>query len=804
MEEIKEKLIEEELKEAYIDYAMSVIVGRALPDVRDGLKPIHRRILFVMHKLGLTHDKPFRKSATVVGSTMSMVHPHGDIPIYDALVRMAQDFSLRYPLVEGQGNFGSIDGDSPAATRYTEARLAKISQEMLADIEKDTVDFVPNYDGTLKEPVVLPAKLPNLLLNGSSGIAVGMATNIPPHNLREVADAIVALIDNRELSVEDLMSYIKGPDFPTGGIICGVNGIIKAYTTGRGTIKIKSKTHIEEIKGKKSIVITEIPYMVNKSSLLEEIATLIREKKIEGITDIRDESDREGIRVVLELKPGTNPDVLLNQLFKHTQLKTSFGIIMLALYNGQPSVMNLKRILTHYIQHRKEVIERRTKFDLDKAEKRAHILEGLKIALINIDPIVKLIKSSKNVDEARNLLVKKFSLTNDQANAILDMKLQKLTSLEQNKIQKEHEELKKRIKELKEILSEENKIYEIIKKEVIELKEKYGDERRTQIIEEEEEIDVEDLIPKKNIVIVATKSGYIKRMPLNLYKGQKRGGKGIKGAETKEEDVIEHLFTANTHSTILFFTNKGKVYSLKAYKIPEASRYSKGKAIVNLLKLEKGELINTMIPIEFFDDFHYLIMVTKKGIVKKTKLNAFSNIYSTGIRAIKLLKDDELVQVRLTPGSLKFIIGTKKGFALKFDECDVRPMGRNATGVRGIKLAKNDEVVGIEVSVERGGYLLAVTEKGYGKKTPIKDYRLVRRGGKGVINMKIREKNGNVVGIKTVMDHDEILITTIKGQIIRLRANEISTLGRNTQGVRLIRLNQGDRVGKIARVIKYL
>jgi len=804
MEEIKEKLIEEELKEAYIDYAMSVIVGRALPDVRDGLKPIHRRILFVMHKLGLTHDKPFRKSATVVGSTMSMVHPHGDIPIYDALVRMAQDFSLRYPLVEGQGNFGSIDGDSPAATRYTEARLAKISQEMLADIEKDTVDFVPNYDGTLKEPVVLPAKLPNLLLNGSSGIAVGMATNIPPHNLREVADAIVALIDNRELSVEDLMSYIKGPDFPTGGIICGVNGIIKAYTTGRGTIKIKSKTHIEEIKGKKSIVITEIPYMVNKSSLLEEIATLIREKKIEGIIDIRDESDREGIRVVLELKPGTNPDVLLNQLFKHTQLKTSFGIIMLALYNGQPSVMNLKRVLTHYIQHRKEVIERRTKFDLDKAEKRAHILEGLKIALINIDPIVKLIKSSKNVDEARNLLVKKFSLTNDQANAILDMKLQKLTSLEQNKIQKEHEELKKRIKELKEILSEENKIYEIIKKEVIELKEKYGDERRTQIIEEEEEIDVEDLIPKKNIVIVATKSGYIKRMPLNLYKGQKRGGKGIKGAETKEEDVIEHLFTANTHSTILFFTNKGKVYSLKAYKIPEASRYSKGKAIVNLLKLEKGELINTMIPIEFFDDFHYLIMVTKKGIVKKTKLNAFSNIYSTGIRAIKLLKDDELVQVRLTPGSLKFIIGTKKGFALKFDECDVRPMGRNATGVRGIKLAKNDEVVGIEVSVERGGYLLAVTEKGYGKKTPIKDYRLVRRGGKGVINMKIREKNGNVVGIKTVMDHDEILITTIKGQIIRLRANEISTLGRNTQGVRLIRLNQGDRVGKIARVIKYL
>lgn len=800
MAEIRQKLIEDQMKENYVDYAMSVITSRALPDVRDGLKPIHRRILFVMGKLGLQHNKPFRKSATVVGNTMSLVHPHGDIAIYDSLVRMAQNFSLRYPLIDGQGNWGSIDGDSAAAMRYTECRLKEIAEKVLEDIDKGTVDFVPNYDGSSEEPILLPSMIPNLLVNGSSGIAVGMATNIPPHNMGEVCDAVIAAIEKPDIDNFGLMNYIKGPDFPTGGIIYGVSGIKSAYLNGKGILKVRARAAIEEKNNRKLIVISEIPYMLNKTLLIEAIADLVKEKKIDGISDIRDESDRKGMRLVIIAKHGSNPDVVLNQLYSQTQLQTTFGITMLALHNGQPSIMNLKRVITYYIQHRKEVVVRRTKFDLDKAEKKAHLLEGLMVALNNIDSIVKLIKSSKDVELAKQGLITNFKLSMEQAQAILEMKLQRLTSLEQQKIKEEHNELLKLIIELRGVLASEEKVSAIVKKELQHIKEKFNDPRRTEIVEGEVEMETEDLIPKENVVVTASKSGYVKKVLLEEYKMQRRGGKGTKAAETKEEDIIGHMFTTNTHSYILIFTNKGKVFSIKAYTIPTASRYSKGKALVNLLQLGEGEKVNAMIPINEFDESHYLIMVTKEGMIKKVAIKAFSHIHKGGIRAIKLDGKDELVQVRLTPGTLKFIIGTAKGFAVRFDEKEVRHTGRNSSGVRGVRLGKGDEVIGIEVSLEIGS-LLTVTENGYGKRSKIPDYRLTRRGSKGVINIQTSDRNGDVVGIKTVMEHDEILLITEKGQIIRFLAKDISEIGRNTQGVRLMKLNEGDKVTSITRVI---
>ncbi|MFH1637948.1 MAG: DNA gyrase subunit A [Candidatus Woesearchaeota archaeon] len=799
-ESINEKPIEQEMKESYIDYAMSVIVGRALPDVRDGLKPVHRRVLYAMHELGLAHNKPFKKSARIVGEILGKYHPHGDVAAYDTLVRMAQDFSLRYTLVDGQGNFGSIDGDSAAAMRYSEARLTKIAEEMLGDIEKETVDFVPNFDGSLKEPLVLPARIPNLLINGSTGIAVGMATNIPPHNLKEVASAILCLIDNPEADMKELMQHIKGPDFPTGGIILGENGIKSAYMNGRGHVKLRGRSEIEKKGNREAIIITEIPYMVNKSILIETIANLVNDKKVIGISDIRDESDRKGMRIFIELKKGANADVILNQLYKRSQLETSFGIIMLALYNNQPKVMGLKEVISHYISHRKEVITRRTQFDLRKAEEKAHILEGLKIALQNIDDIVKGIKASRDTNEAKRFLMGSYSLTEKQAQAILDMKLQRLTSLEQNKIEEEHSSLLKLIVDLKEILASEKRVFDIIKDDMEAIKGKYGDERKTEIEECYEEIETEDLIPQQDVVVTATYSGYIKRILLDVYKQQKRGGIGVKGTEIREEDEVEHIFTTSTHSNILCFTNLGRVYWLKGYEIPEASRYARGTAIVNLLKLSAEERVNAMIPLKEFIQEHYLIMVTKKGVIKKTLLEEFSRPRKGGIIALGLREGDELVTVRLTPGKLKFIIATAKGYALKFDEQDVRPVGRTATGVRGINIKKNDEVTGLEVALGVGS-LLTVTENGFGKRSPIADYRLIRRGGKGVINIKTTERNGKVVGIKTVMPYDEVLLISKNGVVLRTIAKDISEIGRNTQGVRLMKLREGDKVNTVARVI---
>ncbi|MBI4448058.1 DNA gyrase subunit A [Candidatus Woesearchaeota archaeon] len=802
VEEIQKRLIEEEMKESYVDYAMSVIVGRALPDVKDGLKPVHRRVLFTMLEGGLVSGKPYKKSANILGNCMAKYHPHGDAAIYDTLVRLAQDFSMRYPLVDGQGNFGNIDGDNAAASRYTEARLTKIAEELLEDINKDTVDFVPNYDGSTEEPVVLPAKLPNLLINGASGIAVGMATSIPPHNLREVADGVLLTIDNPEVSVEELMGVIRGPDFPTGGIIAGRSGIKNMFVNGKGRLIVKAKVGIEEKKDKDLIVVKEIPYMVNKTNLIESIANLVNNKVIEGITDIRDESDRDGMRIVMELKKGTNSGVVLNQLFKHTQMQTTFWVSMLALHDSQPEVMSIKKVIEYYLQHRKEVITRKTSFELKKAEERAHIVEGLKTALAAIDAVVKLIKASKSGEEAKASLIKHYSLSELQAQAILDMKLQRLTSLEQNKLNEEHKGLVSLIAELKDILSSEKRIFSIIKKDVTELKEKYGDERKTEIGEEEEDMETEDLIPKEDVLVMATKSGYIKKMSVDEYQQQRRGGRGVIGTETKEDDVVEHLFTASTHSHLLFFSNKGKVRWLKTYQIPTASRYAKGKALINLMPIEEGERINNIIPIKSFDDKHFLIMVTKKGMAKKTPLMAFSKPRKAGIIAINLKEGDELVQVRLTPGKLRFIIGTKKGLALKFDEKNVRPMGRNSTGVRGIRLGKGDEVVGIEVALEIAT-LFTVTENGYGKRTTISDYRLVHRGGKGVINIKTNERNGSVVGIKTVMEKDELILTTTKGVVIRIPVEGVSSIGRNTQGVRIMKLDSGDKVATAARVINY-
>jgi DNA gyrase subunit A len=793
--------IEEEMKDSYINYAMSVIVGRALPDIRDGLKPVHRRILYTMKELGVEHNKPYKKSARIVGDCMRKYHPHGDAAIYDTIVRMAQDFSLRYTLVDGQGNFGSVDGDSAASMRYTEARLEHISDWMLLDIDKNTVDFAPNFDGSLKEPVVLPSCLPNLLVNGSSGIAVGMATNIPPHNLREVADAIIHVIDDPGCDVRDLFKKIKGPDFPTGGIIRGLDGIKNAYTTGRGLLKIQAKAFIEEQKnGKEAIIIKEIPYMVNKANLIESIADLVAEKKIDGITDLRDESDKDGMRIVIELRRGTIARVVLNLLYKHTQMQVTFGVIMLALVNGRPKVLTLKEMLTEFIAHRKEIIVRRTRFDLDKALDRAHILEGFKIALKNLDKIIKIIKESKDPAEAKEELMKRFGLSDRQAQAILEMQLQRLTGLERDKIEKEYLELLKKIELYRSILSSERKVLEIIKEETRELAGKFGDDRRTEIAPEAEELDIEDLIAEEDVVITMSHGGYIKRLPVSSYRKQRRGGKGVTGADMQEEDFVEHLFIASTHDYILFFTDKGVVHWLKVYDIPEAGRASKGKAIINLLALASGEKVSAFVPIREFKEGQYLMMVTKNGTIKKTALTAYANPRKGGIIGMGLEKDDCLVEVQLTSGEDEMLIATKEGKAIRFKESQVRDMGRGAKGVKGMSLGKKDAVIAMQV-VKADQTVLTITGQGFGKRTPFKEYRLQSRGGKGIINIKVTGKNGEAVGLKTVSDKDELMLITEKGMIVRSPVKDIRTTGRSTQGVRLMKLDSGDVLSSVAKIV---
>jgi DNA gyrase subunit A len=793
--------IEDEVKDSYLNYAMSVIVGRALPDVRDGLKPVHRRILYAMQELGLEYTKPYKKCARIVGEVLGKYHPHGDVAVYDALVRLAQDFALRYPLVEGQGNFGSIDGDAPAAMRYTEARLAAISDEMLGDIDKDTVNFGPNFDGSLQEPLLLPATLPNLLVNGSSGIAVGMATNIPPHNLNEVADAVIYLLDNPQAEVKDLMRYIKGPDFPTGGVICGKSGIKEAYQTGKGKLLVRARATIEHQKsGKDLIIVTEIPYQVQKSSLIESIAALVDEKKIEGISDIRDESDKEGMRIVIELKRDTEPQIVLNQLFKHTQLESTFGVIMLALVENRPRILNLRQLLDCYIEHRKVIIRRRTQFELDKALKRAHILEGLKIALKYIDRIIKTIKTSKNTEVAKERLMKEFELSEAQSQAILEMQLQRLTALERDKIDAEYLELLKKIELCKAILASEKKIEGIIKEEVEGLKKKYGDQRRTDLVAEIEELEIEDLIAEEDVVVIISHSGYIKRLPVSAYRKQKRGGKGVTGAEVKEEDFIEHLFIASTRDYLLIFTDKGQVHWLKVYEIPQASRASKGKAIINLVQMGTGSKISSTIPVKEFSSDKYLVMVTRQGKIKKTKLDAYSNPRKGGIIGITLDKGDELMSVELTDGKQELLIGTRLGKALRFPETKVRDMGRQARGVRAITLGKKDEVIDMVVA-KKDLAILTVTELGFAKRTTVDEYRLTSRGGKGVINIKVTDKNGPAVNLKAVSDKDELMVITENGIFLRCAVKDIRETGRSSQGVRLIKLQDKDRVSSVARVI---
>ncbi len=794
--------LKDEMKRSYMLYSMSVIVGRALPDVRDGLKPIHRRILYAMNEIGLTSDKPHRKSATIVGEVMGKYHPHGDAAIYDALVRMAQDFSQRYPLIDGHGNFGSVDGDPPAAMRYTEARMARISQKLLADIDKDTVDFQPNFDESLKEPVVLPCRFPNLLVNGSSGIAVGMATNIPPHNLREVIDGVIMLIDNPDAKVEDLMTVIKGPDFPTAGIIVGKEGIRSAYTTGRGSIRIRAAAQIESLSGGRNrIIVSEIPYQVNKSRLIEHIAELVRDKKIDGITDLRDESDREGIRIVIDVRRDANPNVILNQLYRHTQMQTTFGVIMLVIVNGEPKLLDLKSVISHYIEYQKEIVVRRTRFDLNKAEGRAHILEGLKIALDNLDAVINLIRSSRTPDIAREGLMKNFNLTEKQAQAILDMRLQRLTGLERRKIEDELKDIMELIKELKGILADEQKVLQIIKDELSEIKETFGDDRRTRITAGSSDFDVEDLIAEEDIAVTLTHQGYIKRMPLNTYKSQRRGGRGITATNPKEEDFVEHLFIATTLNYILFFTDKGRVYSLKAYEIPEASRQARGTAIVNLIPLMPDETIRAVIPIRTFAPDKYLLMATRRGIVKKTALEEFDTKRKTGLLAIRLDPDDDLVSVKRTTGNQEIIIVTAQGLALRFSEEDVRPMGRSARGVIGIRLGDGDTVIGMDV-VREDRDLLVVTENGYGKRTPLNQYRTyASRGGRGVKAITLTDKTGLAVAIKVLEGDDELMCISAEGVVIRMDAADISQQGRGAQGVRVMRLDPEDKVVSIAQIV---
>ena len=800
-EQIIRRDIEEEMRTAYIDYAMSVIVARALPDVRDGLKPVHRRILYTMNEDGFTPDKPYRKCATTVGDVLGRYHPHGDSSVYDALVRMAQDFSLRYMMVDGHGNFGSVDGDPPAAYRYTEARMSKIAQYMLSDIDKNTVDFMPNFDDRLQEPTVLPARIPALLANGSSGIAVGMATNIPPHNLTELVNGIIKIIDEDNVTDEELMSIIKGPDFPTGATILGREGIKQAYTTGRGKITLRAEAEIEEMSGgKQRIIVSSLPYQVNKAKLIEYTAELVKEKRIEGISAIRDESDRENkVRIVIELKRDANPQVVLNLLYKNTQMQDTFGIIMLALVDGVPKILTLRECLDHYIEHRRKVILRRTKFELDKAEARAHILEGLKIALDNIDEVINIIRSS--YDDAKERLMERFGLSEIQAQAILDMRLKTLSGLQREKIEEEYNELMKLIAHLKEILSSETLVYQIIKEELIEVKEKFGDERKTKIIAAEGEIEVEDLIKEEQSVIALTHFGYIKRMPIDTYKSQKRGGKGITGISTREEDFVKEIFTASTHDTILFFSNKGKLYRLRGYEIPESGRTAKGTAIVNLLSLDAGEKISTIIPIQNFAEGKYLLFATRNGLIKKTALTEYNSARKTGLLAITLKDDDELIDVRLTDGEDNVVLVTKQGMCITFSEKDVRPIGRVSQGVIGIRLDDNDSVIGME-SILQGSKstLLAITENGFGKRTELEEYRVQTRGGKGVITYKITPKTGTIVGIRIVNEEDDVMLITDTGTIIRINVAEISVLGRSTQGVTLMRTNEG-KVVSIEKII---
>ncbi|MFH1621768.1 MAG: DNA gyrase subunit A [Candidatus Omnitrophota bacterium] len=798
--------IEEEMKSSYLSYAMSVIVGRALPDVRDGLKPVHRRILYAMHELSLDHSKAYKKSARIVGEVLGKYHPHGDVAVYDSLVRMVQDFSLRYPLIEGQGNFGSVDGDAPAAMRYTEARLSRISDEMLRDIEKETVDFSPNFDVSLEEPVILPAVLPNLLINGSGGIAVGMATNIPPQNLSEVIEGAVYLIDHPEAQPKDLMRYIKGPDFPTGGIICGREGIEDAYKTGRGKVIIRSKVNVEHQKsGKDLIVITEIPYQVNKANLVEAMAGLATDKKVDGITDIRDESDKDGMRIVLELRRDAESQIIINYLYKHTQLEVSFGIIMLALVHNRPHVLNLKEILFHYLGHRKEVIRRRTRFELDRAQKRAHILEGLKIALKFLDKVIKTIRSSKNAAAAKEALMKKFDLSDMQAQAILEMQLQRLTALERDKIDAEYLELIKKIELYKSILASEKKIEAIIKEELLEIKKKYGDERKTNIIGKVEDIEIEDLIAEEDVVVTISSAGYIKRLAVSAYRKQRRGGKGVTAMETREEDFVKHLFVASTKDYLLVFSNKGRVYWLRVYEIPQAGRQAKGKAIVNIVQMEQGGKISSVIPIKEFKEGTYLVMCTKNGLIKKTDLSAFSNPRKGGIIGINLDKDDQLIDTDFTNGDQEILLATRLGKAIRFKEKQVRNMGRQAKGVKGASLAKKDEIIGMDILStamnKSPAALLTVTAGGFAKRTALKDYRLQSRGGKGTINIKATKRNGEVVGVMVIELHDEMLAVTHKGMIVRCPVKDIRQTGRNTQGVKLISLDKGDVVVSAAKVV---
>ena len=795
---IIERDIDEEMKMAYISYAMSVIVQRALPDVRDGLKPVHRRILYTMHEDGLTPDKPYRKSATTVGDVLGRYHPHGDASVYDALVRLAQDFSRRYMLVDGHGNFGSIDGDPPAAYRYTEARMSKIAELMLTDIEKNTVDFMPNFDDRLQEPTVLPAQIPALLINGSSGIAVGMATNIPPHNLTEVINGLIEIIDKDEVTDEDLMKIIKGPDFPTEGLILGTEGIRNAYKTGRGKIILRAETEVEEMSGNKQrIIVRSLPYQVNKAKLIENMAHLVREKRIEGISEIRDESDREErVRVVIELKKDANAQVVLNQLFKNTQMQTSFGVIMLALVNNEPKILTLRQCLDYYLEHRKDVTLRRTKFELDKALARAHILEGLRIAIDNIDEVIAIIRSS--YDDAKERLMERFKLTDIQAQAILDMRLRTLSGLQREKIEEEYNELMKLIAHLRDILNSEHLVFEVIKEELIKVRDKFGDERKTKIKPAEGEFEIEDLIKEEQTVIALTHFGYIKRMPIETYKNQRRGGKGITGIATREGDFVKQIFTSSTHDLILFFTNKGKLYKLRGYEIPEAGRTAKGTAIVNLLSLDPGEKISAVIPIQNFAEGKYLLMGTKNGLIKKTALTEYDSGRKTGLLAITLKDDDELISVKLTDGQDNVVLVTRKGLCITFEEKEVRPMGRTAQGVIGIRISDDDEVIGME-SIINGSKatLLAITENGFGKRTELDEYRVQLRGGRGVITYKVTPKTGELVGVKIADDTQDVMLITDTGTIIRMNVKEISILGRSTQGVTLMRTNDGGKVVSI-------
>jgi len=792
--------IEEEMRKSYLDYAMSVIVGRALPDIRDGLKPVHRRVLYAMQDLGLAWNRPYKKSARVVGEVLGKYHPHGDSPVYEALVRMVQEFSLRYPLVDGQGNFGSIDGDPPAAMRYTEARLAKIAHEMLADIDKETVDFTPNFDESLDEPLVLPTRIPNLLVNGSAGIAVGMATNIPPHNLGEVVDGLVSLIDRPETTIAQLMTIVTGPDFPTAGYVYGTAGIKEAYETGRGTITLRAKAHAEKMRGgREAIIITELPYQVNKASLIEKISELAKEKKIDGLTEIRDESNREGIRVVLELGRGELPQIVLNQLYKHTQMQTSFGIIMLALVDRRPQVVDLKQMLEAFIKFRREIVTRRTRFDLARAEERAHILAGLRKAVEALDMVIRLIRQAASPEEAKDALMSRLDLSEIQARAILDMRLQRLTQLERHKIVEEHEQTLALIEELKSILASDVKLMGIIKQELLAIKEEYGDPRRTEIVTETVDLTIEDLLADEEMVVTITRSGYIKRTHVEAYRAQRRGGKGVTGMETKEEDIVEDLFIASTHSFLLFFTNKGKVHWLKVHEIPEGGRQAKGKAMVNLLSLEEGEGVATCVPVRDFSAGGYVLFTTRQGKIKKTELDAYSHPRAGGIQAIGLEDADEVITARRTDGTREVMIATKQGMIIRFPEEEVRAMGRGAAGVRGIELEEGDEVIAADV-VQEGAQILTVTERGYGKRTPLEEYRLQGRAGKGIIDIKTGGRNGNVVGMLQMQSGDDVLVITTKGMIIRIHADDVSSQGRNTMGVRIIDLDADDRVGSLARV----